>query len=194
MIDDFADATLPTASFAVNVTTVVPGGSIAGMSETSDGFGSTRSTARAPARYTPTVGLDAGTATAEPRVIGAGTVSLGGDVSRTATVNEPLAPTPSVFFAVHATVVEPSLNVEPLFGAQLIASGGIGSAPSSAETAYVTTAPFGPVASTTLSAGTWSVGAAVLIVHECAAGVESALPAASIARTANECVPSPSPA
>ncbi len=51
------------------------------------------------------------------------------------TDHEAFAVAPRLFVAVHTTVVEPSLNVEPLFGVQLIASGGSGSAPSCAEAA-----------------------------------------------------------
>ena len=68
--------------------------------------------------------------------------------------------------------------------------GGSGSVPSCAEMTYVTAAPPGPVASTTRLAGTFRIGTADRKVHDLPAGVASALPATSSARTANECVPS----
>jgi len=147
--EDLALTVFPELSLAVNVTTVVPRGKTVGASLTTVGAGSARSTALAPARKAATFVFAAGTGAFAVRVSAAGTVSLGADVSRTVTGNDAFALAPRLFVAVHETVVAPIANVEPLLGVQLIASGGSGSAPSCAETAYVTTAPAGLVASTT---------------------------------------------
>ena len=122
--DDFALVVLPDASFAVNVTTVVPSRNTPGASVATVGTGSTRSTARAPARNAAMFAFAAATGAPAVSVSAAGTVSLGAEVSRTVTDHEAFAVAPRLFVAVHTTVVEPSLNVEPLFGVQLIASGG----------------------------------------------------------------------
>jgi hypothetical protein len=89
----------------------------------------------------------------------AGTVTVGGVVSRTVTVNVACPLLPRLSVALHVTVVGPSGNVVPLTGVQLIAT-----APSTTSFAlavYVNGAPAALVASTKVFDGTVSAGAVV---------------------------------
>ena len=72
-----------------------------------------------------------------------GTLTVGGVVSLTVTVNEPAAELPESSVAVQVTVVVPSGKVLPEGGAQTTL--GLGSTRSEAVAVYVTTAPDGPV-------------------------------------------------
>ena len=89
-------------------------------------------------------------------VMFAGTVSAGGVVSPTVTVNEPDAGLPWRSIAVQVTVVAPIGNVDPDAGAHVT-----GSAPSTLSVAVplkVTTAPFADVAALVMLPGTLIVG------------------------------------
>jgi hypothetical protein len=108
--------TLPEASLAVQVTAVVPTGNVesdGGVQVTAGDAGPTVSVADA---------VNVATAPAElvaSRVMFAGTVTTGGVVSRTVTVNDlaPVFPFPSE--AVQFTVVAPTGKTEPEFFEQL---------------------------------------------------------------------------
>src|SRR5438093_789443 len=89
----------------------------------------------------------------------AGSVSVGGVVSRTVTVNVFVPTLPRASVALHVTVVVPIANVAPLGGVHVTAS-----APSTvsvADVAKLNAAPVGPVASTVALAGTVTTGAVV---------------------------------
>src|SRR5438270_8671833 len=92
----------------------------------------------------------------------AGSESAGGVVSRTVIVKEPKPTLLCESMALHCTVVTPSANVEPEAGKHVTGTGPSWS--SLAVAVYVTTAPFGPVASAVIFAGSESTG-----------GVESSL-------------------
>jgi hypothetical protein len=92
--DDDAEVVLPDASRAVNLTTVVPSGKVAGASELTATCVSTRSTARAAARKAEIEAFVRGTAPSAVRVNGLGVVKRGGVVSRTVTAKDPEAVTP----------------------------------------------------------------------------------------------------
>ena len=89
-------------------------------------------------------------------VMSAGTVIVGGVLSATLTLNDADAGLPALSFTEQDTAVEPSANVEPGEGVHV----GVKepSTESKAETVKVTTAPFGPVASTVMSPGTVRTG------------------------------------
>ena len=82
----------------------------------------------------------------------AGTVTVGGVVSRTVTVKLPAAGLPAASDEEHETVVTPSGNVTPEAGVHVTA--GLAGSVSVAVATYVTTAPDGPVASAVMAAGT----------------------------------------
>src|SRR3990172_10066734 len=90
-----------------------------------------------------------------------GTVSAGGVVSWTVTVNDPGVEFPESSVAVQLTVVVPSGNVEPDGGEQTTV--GVVSMRSDAVTENVTTAPEGPVAGTVMLPGNVSVGGVVSV-------------------------------
>jgi hypothetical protein len=105
---------LPRASVAVQVTVVVPSGNVnplAGVQVTST-TPSTVSVADAVQVNAAPDGLVAST------VAFPGTVTTGGVVSLTVTVNEAVPVLPRTSVAVHVTVVAPSGNVTPLGGVQ----------------------------------------------------------------------------
>ncbi len=152
-----ADAPFFCASCAVQATVVTPSGKSApgpGEHATSTGP-ETRSTAaggtyvtREPLRPSASETTAAGTA-----------LNAGGVVSRTVTMNVAFALFPRESVAVHDTVVVPTGNVLPDDGEQ------VGSmAPSTmsdADAENVTGAPFGPVASVTMSPVTVTLGGVV---------------------------------
>src|SRR5262245_34895820 len=121
---------LPTASRAVQATVVTPSGNVApdeGLHETL-GAESTRSAALT------TNDTDAPPGPVASALTGPGTVTVGGVVSTTVTVNEPAgAPLTG---SVQLTAVGPSGNTDPGPGKQF-----------SPALSYGTAAPFGPVAS-----------------------------------------------
>jgi hypothetical protein len=85
-------------------------------------------------------------------------VTTGGVVSVTVTVKLAFAALPCVSVAVQATVVKPRGKVLPDAGAQETVAASSGSI---ALTAYVTTAPVGPVASAVMLAGVVITGGVV---------------------------------
>ena len=85
--------------------------------------------------------------------------SAGPVVSRTVTVNDPVAVLPAASVAEQLTVVVPSGNVEPEGGVH-VTTGFAGFA-SVAVAVKVVTAPDGPCASTVVFAGRFSVGGVV---------------------------------
>src|SRR5688500_8733752 len=108
----------------------------------------------------------------------AGKVRLGGVVSRTCTVNEPLALFPALSVAVQLTVVIPSANVVPAAGVQ---AGVI--APSTRSEAVAvneTAAPAAEVASAMMLSGSVSIGGVVSTTFTLNDAVAS-FPAASLA-------------
>src|SRR5436305_1637707 len=92
-------------------------------------------------------------------VMSAGTVSAGGVVSRTVTLNDLVPVLPALSVLLTVTLVAPRAKTEPLAWSGLVAS--LPSTASAAEVAKVTAAPLGPVASATMSAGTVMLGAVV---------------------------------
>src|SRR5262245_11960308 len=89
----------------------------------------------------------------------AGTLTVGGVVSTTLTMNEALPVLPAASVDVQVTVVWPSGNVLPEGGAHVVAT-----APSTrsvALAAKLTAAPDGPVASSVMFAGTDTAGGVV---------------------------------
>ena len=89
----------------------------------------------------------------------AGSVSVGGVVSCTVTLNDPLLVLACASTAVHPTSVVPIEKVAPEPGLQ---SGAMGPSTRSSELAeYGTTAPPGPVASVRMSSGSTRTGAVV---------------------------------
>jgi hypothetical protein len=91
---------------------------------------------------------------------------------------------PAVSVAVHVTRVTPSGKREPESGRQ---SGPVAIPELSLAVAagYWTVAPVGPVAWNVMFAGTVRSGGVVSMVHDSSAAVRSALPAESVAATAN---------
>src|SRR5215212_511783 len=88
-----------------------------------------------------------------------GSVNVGGVLSCTVTVNEPVASFPAASVALQLTVVSPSGNVEPEAGSHVTFTEP--STSSVADASNVTSAPFGPVASSTLLPGSINSGAVV---------------------------------
>jgi hypothetical protein len=88
-----------------------------------------------------------------------GTVTVGGVVSVTVTLKEPLAEFPEASVAVHVTVVCPTPKVLPEAWSQL--TPGLGSMASEADTEKLTAAPPRPVAGVEMSPGTVIEGAPV---------------------------------
>jgi hypothetical protein len=86
----------------------------------------------------------------------AGTVTTGGVLSCTTTLNDADPVLPALSVAEQVTFVEPKANVEPDEGVQV----GVKepSTRSEAEAVNVTTPPFGPVAFTVMLAGTVTTG------------------------------------
>jgi hypothetical protein len=169
-----AEPALLCVSVAVHVTVVVPSGKV----EPLDGV---QLTGRAPSTLSVADAEYAKTAPADPvasTVTSPGTVSVGGVLSVTVTVNEVEPALPCVSVAVQATVVVPSGNVEPLGGAQV--TGTTPSVLSMADALYMNTAPAAPIASTVAFAGTATTGA-VLSVTVNVNEAEPMLPRASIA-------------
>src|SRR5262249_40442664 len=89
----------------------------------------------------------------------AGTLTLGGVVSCTVTLNEALPVLPAASLAVQVTLVVPNENVEPDAG--LHAGITFASSGSLAVATKVATAPLGPVASNVVFDGTVTTGAVV---------------------------------
>ena len=148
-------AVLLWASVAEQFTVVVPRANVlpeAGEQLTATGP-STRSLA--DAEY-ETAAPDGPVASA---VIFAGSVRVGGVVSRTVTVKLPLAVLLWASVAEQFTVVVPRANVLPEAGEQLTATGP--STRSLADAEYETAAPDGPVASAVIFAGSVRVGGVV---------------------------------
>src|SRR6185436_21063071 len=148
-------AVLPWVSVAVQFTVVVPSANVeplAGVHSTAT-LPETRSVAVAVNVTAAPLGLVASA------VMFAGSVRTGGVVSCTVTwtVAVPVLCCESV--ALHVTNVVPTANVEPLAGEQTTGRGP--SASSEAAAVNVTTAPLGPVASTTMSSGTTTFGGVV---------------------------------
>jgi hypothetical protein len=85
-----------------------------------------------------------------------GSVSVGGVLSTTFTLNDADPVLPALSVAEQVTLVEPIAKMEPDEGLQL----GVNepSTASEAEAVNVTTAPLGPVASTVMSGGTVTTG------------------------------------
>ena len=111
-------ALFPCASVAVQVTVVAPKGNVlpeAGLQLTAT-LPSTMSTALAVKVTTAPAALVAST------VILAGTMSIGGVVSRTVTVKLPWAVLPCASVAVQFTVVAPMAKVLPEAGVELTAT------------------------------------------------------------------------
>src|SRR2546425_384766 len=91
----------------------------------------------------------------------AGTVTMGPVVSFTVTVNAAALWFPCASVALQVTVVAPNGNVDPLAGAQLVATGP--SSASVAEAVKVKTAPVALIASTVAFAGTVTTGPVVSV-------------------------------
>ena len=89
-------------------------------------------------------------------VMFAGSESVGAVVSRTVTVNEPLAVLLCASVALHCTVVVPIAKVEPERGLQVTGTGP--STSSLADAEYVTVAPAAEVASAVMFAGSVRTG------------------------------------
>jgi len=149
------DPGLPCVSVAEQVTTTVPTGKVdpdsgehvAGLGPSTESTADAVKVTRAPERdVASAVMLD-------------GTATIGPVVSRTVTVNDPDPVLPCASVDVQFTVVVATGNVDPDTGSQLT-----GVAPSIASapvTANPTTAPFGPVASVAMFAGTVTDGPVV---------------------------------
>jgi hypothetical protein len=169
-----AEPVLPCVSIAVQVTVVVPSGNV-------EPLAGLQLTGRAPSTLSVADAEYVNTAPVGPvpsTVAFVGTVRTGGAVSLTVTVNEAEPVLPCVSAAVQVTVVTPIGNVEPLAGAQLT-----GRAPSTlsvADTKYVKTAPFGPMASIVAFAGTVMAGG-VMSVTATVNEAEPRLPCVSAA-------------
>ena len=109
-------ALLPEPSVAVQLTVVVPTGNVLPDAGTQDGV---RVPLTVSVAETPEYVTAAPPGPVASSVIGPGTVSTGGVVSCTVTLNEllPVFPAPSV--AVHLTAVVPTGNVPPEPGRQV---------------------------------------------------------------------------
>src|SRR2546422_6447655 len=151
-----AEATFPEKSVAVHVTSVSPRGNEEpdAWSQETWGLGSTRSMADA-GEYVAA----APEALVASRVISAETARDGRVVSTTITLKEALAEFPCESVAEQATVVVPSVNVDPDAGLHDARTDP--STRSEAEAENVTLAPPGPVASTVRSEGTLRTGGVV---------------------------------
>src|SRR5512140_972048 len=87
-------------------------------------------------------------------VIFEGTVTVGGVVSTTVTLNEPCPVLPCASVALHDTSVVPSAKIDPECGVHVVLT--LPSTMSVADAENVTAAPDGPVASSVMFAGTSS--------------------------------------
>jgi hypothetical protein len=129
---DAADV-LPEASFAVNVTVVVPSGNVAGALFVTVGAGSAMSWATAEPRKAAIAGVEAGTLVpVVETVIGAGTVRTGGVVSTMSMVNVAVLVFAGVALsdALQVTVCVPIERSVPGGGTQVTGTG-----PATASTA-----------------------------------------------------------
>jgi hypothetical protein len=154
-VNVLAALVLPESSVAVQLTVVTAIGNMLpdGGAQDTLGVGSTRS--EADAEYV-TVAPPGPVASV---VMGPGTLTVGGVVSWTVTVNEALAEFPESSVAVQVTVVGPIGNRLPEGGAQTTV--GLASTRSDADAENVTTAPPGAVAGAVMFPGTVTVGGAV---------------------------------
>ena len=111
---------LPEASFAVNVTCVVPTGNVAGALFVTVGLGSTMSCATADPRNVAIAGVDAGSGLpVVPSESVAGTVSTGGVVSTTSIGERRCARVVVRVGRAAVTVVDPSGMSVPDAGVQV---------------------------------------------------------------------------
>src|SRR5256712_11577869 len=148
---------LPCASLALHVTVVGPDGNI-------DPLAGVHVVATAPSSASVADAVKVKTAPVAPVasiVAFAGTVTTGPVVSFTVTVNDAALWFPCASVALQVTVVAPNGNVDPLAGAQLVATGP--SSASVAEAVKVNTAPAALVASTVAFAGTVTTGPVVSV-------------------------------
>ena len=168
-----AEALLPAASVALQVTTVAPSGNCAGASLVAATAPSTRSSAVAAPIDT---GVSVPIASA---VTSAGGVTAGGVVSVSVTVKVTWLELLLASVAVTVTIVAPSAKVDPEAGTATTV--GAGSARSfAAGSAKPTTAPLAPVASTVMFAGGVTTGAVVSVTVTVCVAVP-VLPAPSVA-------------